>query len=604
MTLADGRKIAIGIRLENKGNDLSVNEIATIHGKTDSKLLQDWKKSTPEWLQENIKWVEKEKVLDWLGMVPPKGTTLTDPKLLAVAKVIQNFQNPKISSERFQKQEEPFTPLGKRAWEKLIERLKKSGLAKDVVIDQKAYDKEFANHRHKFTGKDGRVYGFVTPDGVVYLDPNRMNANTPVHEFGHLFWSAAMPAEMKAEITELLKQTPGWEKLSSNPAYAHLKTDDQKADELFNTILGDYGELTPRVRGIVGDNVTLWAKIQHAINEFINWLKANVFNDTEAKLNVFAKKTLGELLGGKEIQPSQSRRNNATRSQSKIQYAKQSDYDFDVSDITEANAQEMKSIKAEAQANGTFMKAPNGKKSNLNERQWLQVRTKAFKRWFGDWESAAQYDYLLSENWVSELTGNEFQKDAIPLTEKVTQFYLDKYNGEIEREGLGTVVLNERGVKDSMAHGIGSKKSAAFAAVPDIIKNGIIIDKQSDWKGRGYDSRIIAAPIKIGNTGYMGIVIVTSKAGSNRFYLHEVMLQENLRNGFKTSQAGSPLGDVAKVLQKFETAKNNSSKVVDENGEPMAVYHGTSQEFTVFDRSKSNTAYGCGQKDGLEILNF
>lgn len=31
--------------------------------------------------------------------------------------------------------------------------------------------------------------------------------------------------------------------------------------------------------------------------------------------------------------------------------------------------------------------APNGKKSNLNERQYAQVRTKEFKDWFGDWEN-------------------------------------------------------------------------------------------------------------------------------------------------------------------------------------------------------------------------
>jgi hypothetical protein len=47
----------------------------------------------------------------------------------------------------------------------------------------------------------------------------------------------------------------------------------------------------------------------------------------------------------------------------------------------------MDEIKARAIANGTFMKAPNGEKSNLTERQWLQVRTKAFKNWFGDWEN-------------------------------------------------------------------------------------------------------------------------------------------------------------------------------------------------------------------------
>ena len=37
-----------------------------------------------------------------------------------------------------------------------------------------------------------------------------------------------------------------------------------------------------------------------------------------------------------------------------------------------------------------WMVAPNGKKSKLNERQWLQVRTPNFKRWFGDWENDPQ----------------------------------------------------------------------------------------------------------------------------------------------------------------------------------------------------------------------
>ena len=31
--------------------------------------------------------------------------------------------------------------------------------------------------------------------------------------------------------------------------------------------------------------------------------------------------------------------------------------------------------------------APNGKPSNLTEKQYVQVRTKAFKDWFGDWEN-------------------------------------------------------------------------------------------------------------------------------------------------------------------------------------------------------------------------
>lgn len=48
---------------------------------------------------------------------------------------------------------------------------------------------------------------------------------------------------------------------------------------------------------------------------------------------------------------------------------------------------EVSAIKKKAVANGTFMKAPNGENSKLTESQWLQVRTKAFKDWFGDWEN-------------------------------------------------------------------------------------------------------------------------------------------------------------------------------------------------------------------------
>lgn len=36
-----------------------------------------------------------------------------------------------------------------------------------------------------------------------------------------------------------------------------------------------------------------------------------------------------------------------------------------------------------------WMKAPNGKPTKLTERQWVQVRTPAFKEWFGDWEANA-----------------------------------------------------------------------------------------------------------------------------------------------------------------------------------------------------------------------
>ena len=91
---------------------------------------------------------------------------------------------------------------------------------------------------------------------------------------------------------------------------------------------------------------------------------------------------------------------------------------------------EMQSIKEKAIANNTFMKAPNGKPTNLNEKQWLQVRTKTFKDWFGDWENnPSEASKVVDENGeplvVYHYTDNE------NLTKFSTEFdnYFSKTGG-------------------------------------------------------------------------------------------------------------------------------------------------------------------------------
>ena len=66
----------------------------------------------------------------------------------------------------------------------------------------------------------------------------------------------------------------------------------------------------------------------------------------------------------------------------------------------EEYTQEMKDILAKAprDSQGRLL-APNGKVSNLTERQYAQVRTKAFKDWFGDWENnPANASKVVDEN--------------------------------------------------------------------------------------------------------------------------------------------------------------------------------------------------------------
>lgn len=48
----------------------------------------------------------------------------------------------------------------------------------------------------------------------------------------------------------------------------------------------------------------------------------------------------------------------------------------------------VENVRAQLQGTDQWMKAPNGKPTNLTEQQWLQVRTPEFKQWFGDWENS------------------------------------------------------------------------------------------------------------------------------------------------------------------------------------------------------------------------
>lgn len=126
---------------------------------------------------------------------------------------------------------------------------------------------------------------------------------------------------------------------------------------------------------------------------------------------------------------------------------------------------------------------------------------------------------------LAELTGQEFTKGEQSLLQQVAEFF-EQQGGQVEREGFGTVRLNKRGIKDSMAHGLGRKKAAAFAAVPEVIKNGVQIDYQPNWKGRSYDTYVIAGEVMIdGEPNTMGVVLI-KRAEDSRYYLHEVMAKE------------------------------------------------------------------------------
>lgn len=102
------------------------------------------------------------------------------------------------------------------------------------------------------------------------------------------------------------------------------------------------------------------------------------------------------------------------------------------------NQKELDDIKAKAIKDGTFMKAPNDKPTNLDEHQWLQTRTKSFKNWFGDWENDPKNaskvvdengEPLVVYHFTDESTLNNFANDreAYFTSDESGEFIFEPY---------------------------------------------------------------------------------------------------------------------------------------------------------------------------------
>lgn len=137
------------------------------------------------------------------------------------------------------------------------------------------------------------------------------------------------------------------------------------------------------------EQVTLWEKRYSQPTQFDDVLEAMSYI-TEAE-RFFPRESIGlkETLDGKiEVRvtkPVYVRPNTSLEEFVREQERQEQEWkEAQQRDSIEA---EKLLIKQKAIDNGTFMLAPNGKHTNLTEDQWLSVRTKAFKEWFGDWEN-------------------------------------------------------------------------------------------------------------------------------------------------------------------------------------------------------------------------
>ena len=417
--------------------------------------------------------------------------------------------------------------------------------------------------------RNGVVYG-ATVGGKIYMNGSALNPETPIHEYTHI-WDIACQKnnpELWNRGVELMKQTPMWDDVKNDPNYADLKTDDEIASEVHSRLTGKDGTriLENMAEQVKNDGTfyeiaktnALISKLKKWLSDFWYWLKDTMtpWTKEEAQrvsLDDFINMPLKDLARGTDL-----RGNGMTAEESRII--------------------------EEAKSNGTYMKAPNGNPTNLTERQWAQVRTKAFKEWFGDWEKAARIEKLRESKPLEVNYNGEYELDR----DSAKQWIKDNLRGEYTNNDTGErIEIRKDGAQKVTSHSMGSEAHLkSLSAIPQMIENSIFIDELPNEKGNGkYDRyRYYVCGLKIDGVDYTAKITVGVK-GASKYYDHALTEIEKgtlidnidaLSTTFDDNQnAPISVGKDTKLVSLLQT---NSSKVVDENGEPRVVYHGTTND--------------------------
>lgn len=151
------------------------------------------------------------------------------------------------------------------------------GGAKEDDYNYVIFDENNANivGNTKFAQGKGVVYGYTDGKEIV-LNQEHLNPNTPIHEYQHLWRTAAknMNPELIEHGDKLIMQTQLFADLKEDPNYKHL-SDEQICDEAFARLTGEDGAaiLEQMANDAIKENPLDTAKELTIINRLKDWLK-------------------------------------------------------------------------------------------------------------------------------------------------------------------------------------------------------------------------------------------------------------------------------------------------------------------------------------------
>jgi hypothetical protein len=139
-------------------------------------------------------------------------------------------------------------------------------------------------------------------------------------------------------------------------------------------------------------------------------------------------------------------------------------------------------------------------------------------------ENIEENSYILvNMDSVADLTGKELEGPE-DLKTRVAKLF-EKFGNMVQTKKFGDVALKNSSIRSEFRHGTTPDKVNSYAAIPNVLNNGVVIDARTEGQGK-YEKVVVAAPITIaGKNFYMGVMLKRDKL-NQRLYVHDVITKK------------------------------------------------------------------------------
>lgn len=417
----------------------------------------------------------------------------------------------------------------------------------------------------------------------IWLTKDNINAETPVHEYTHIWTFALMKKNPKlwAEIKNLLKDSEWVDAIQSMDEYKYtLDNEDLLYSEVLSRISGERNgkkfesmafKLIEEVNS-VEKKVDLkrgLEKLRDALKRFWEWVGINLFGMKEFKsVDDVCDRVLFDLLNESDI----------ARTEEMREYYEEE--------------REMNAIIDKAKEDGTYLKTPNGEDSKLPEKVWAYARTKKFKTQLSD-----RLNLILNESkedfkdWEKEEFRDLFKKHDLleennePGRFLVSQFmYSEKYydrKGKMQEEAKETMNSGKGGENVSSVKSVDMRDAEYIKAVENNDTETIqrLLSEEAERKGYSNDSSYQGSLAFNGSAPYQNAYFETKEerkeAWENDEYEDTMSLGDYVDSGIDTNNLEWNLTDPMALRQadpERREAIENLRQTVRSNSKTITIY--------------------------------